>query len=248
MYLKITLSSSFEDKKIKLPLQYNYYIQSMIYRLLEKEMAYFLHEKGFELGKRRFKMFCFSQLIGNYKIDKEDKEIIFDDQVDLYVSSPMDEFLIQLSNSFLLNDDIKLYNNSLVVRNVKSGRDAFEGNKVIVQTLSPITVYSTLYKAEGSKYTCYYSPIDKEFSNLIKENVCKKYKAYFKKEPCSSQFFILPIGKTKLHVLNYKGVLIKGYSGRFALEGDRELIELALNTGIGGKNSQGFGYIKILGT
>ncbi|SDZ39290.1 CRISPR-associated endoribonuclease Cas6 [Proteiniborus ethanoligenes] len=245
MYLKVILSS-FEGEKIKLPLQYNYYVQSMIYKLLEKEMAEFLHEKGFELEKRRFKMFCFSQLMGNYKIYREKKEIVFDSQVDLYISSPMEEFLAQLSNSFLLNDNIKLCNNALVVKSVKIEKYSFEDTKVVVQTLAPVTVYSTLYKADGGKFTCYYNPIDKEFKKLVADNIYKKYKAYFEKEPINKEFSITAIGKPKLHVLNYKGILIKGYSGRFVLEGDRELIKLALNSGLGSKNSQGFGFIKLV--
>jgi len=54
------------------------------------------------------------------------------------------------------------------------------------------------------------------------------------------------MGKNRLHVLTYKGTLIKGYSGRFVLEGDQNLIELALSSGLGSKNSQGFGYIKLI--
>lgn len=245
MYLKVTLASA-EGEHIKLPIQYNYYVQSMIYKLLEKEMADFLHRKGFELGKRQFKMFCFSQLIGSYKIIGEIKKIIFDNQVDLYISSPMDDFLTQLSNSFLLNTHITLDKNVLSVKEIKVGKNSLDDDKVTVRTLSPITVYSTLYKPEGGKYTCYYNPRDKEFKKLTVENMYKKYRAYFSEEPEDRDFSIIPVSKTRLHVLNYKGTLIKGYSGRFVLKGSQDLIKLALNSGLGSKNSQGFGYIKVV--
>lgn len=245
MYIKLKLSS-IDGKEIRLPIQYNYYIQSMIYKLLEERMSDFLHEKGFELGKRQFKMFCFSQLIGNYRICKENKEITFANEVDLYISSPMLEFLTQLSNSLLLSNHITLSNENLFVKSLEVKNELINSDKVIVRTLSPITVYSTLYRAEGGKYTCYYSPKDKEFGKLVSENIIKKYVAYLKKEPVTKQFCIKPIGKSRLHVLTYKGTLIKGYSGKFILDGEKELIELALVSGLGSKNAQGFGYIKLL--
>lgn len=191
-------------------------------------------------------MFCFSQLIGKYKILKETKEIVFNDKIDLYITSPMIEFLTQLSNSLILNDYVVLSNEKLIVKSVEIKSKSVIGNKAKVRVLSPITVYSTLYRAEGGKYTCYYAPRDKEFAKLITENLIKKYKAYYKKDPASKAFNIKPMGKNRLHVLTYKGTLIKGYSGRFVLEGDQNLIELALSSGLGSKNSQGFGYIKLI--
>lgn len=245
MYIKLTLSS-LDGKEIRLPIHYNYYIQSMIYSLLEERMSDFLHEKGFELGKRKFKMFCFSQLIGNYKIYKENNEIVFDNGVDLHISSPIIEFLTQLSNSFLLSSYITLSNEKLFVKSLEIKNELVNSDKVIVRTLSPITVYSTLYRAEGGKYTCYYSPKDKEFGKLVSENMAKKYMAYLKEEPINKQLYIKPIGKSCLHVLTYKGTIIKGYTGKFVLEGDKSLIELSLVSGLGSKNAQGFGYIKLL--
>lgn len=245
MYLKITFLP-IDEKGVRLPIQYNYYVQSMIYKLLDEKMANFLHERGFELRKRQFKMFCFSQLIGNYKILKETKEIVFTDQIDLYISSPMMEFLTQLSNSLLLNDYVVLSDEKLIVKSVEIKKESVKGNKVMVRVLSPVTVYSTLYRPEGGKYTCYYAPKDKEFTKLISENMIKKYIAYYKKEPSNKEFNIKPIGKNRLHVLSYKGTLVKGYSGRFILEGGQSLIELALSSGLGSKNSQGFGYIKLM--
>jgi CRISPR-associated endoribonuclease Cas6 len=41
----------------------------------------------------------------------------------------------------------------------------------------------------------------------------------------------------------YKGTWIEGWVGRFLLEGPSELLRLALEAGLGAKNSQGFGYV-----
>lgn len=245
MYLTVTLSSP-KGKEIKLPIQYNYYVQGMIYDLLDDKMANFIHKQGFESGNRQFRMFCFSRLIGDYKIDKGNNEIIFNKEIELYISSPMKSFLTQLSNSFLLNESVRLGKEELIIKKVDIGRNILDKNRISVRALSPITVYSTLYKPDGSKYTCYFGPRDKEFGELIYKNVLKKYNAYFHDEPKNKDFSIIPVGKTKLHVVTYKGFVIKGYSGKFIIEGDLGLLEHALNTGLGSKNSQGFGYIKLL--
>jgi CRISPR-associated endoribonuclease Cas6 len=42
----------------------------------------------------------------------------------------------------------------------------------------------------------------------------------------------------------YTGTWIEGWVGRFLLEGPPELLRLALDAGLGAKNSQGFGYVE----
>ncbi|WP_448575536.1 CRISPR-associated endoribonuclease Cas6, partial [Thermomicrobium sp.] len=42
----------------------------------------------------------------------------------------------------------------------------------------------------------------------------------------------------------YKGTWIEGWTGRFLIEGPPEYLRLALEAGLGAKNSQGFGYVE----
>lgn len=44
----------------------------------------------------------------------------------------------------------------------------------------------------------------------------------------------------------YKGTVIKAWEGTFRLLGPQELVELAYDTGLGAKNSQGFGCFELL--
>lgn len=60
-----------DSDKVVLPIQYNHMVQGMIYSILDAELAYFLHEKGFQNQKRTFKMFSFSRLKGSYTLDKK---------------------------------------------------------------------------------------------------------------------------------------------------------------------------------
>jgi len=58
------------------------------------------------------------------------------------------------------------------------------------------------------------------------------------------EFTIQPISNVNLNIVYYKDFLIKGYSGKYKIRGDKRLLELALDAGVGSKNSQGFGCIE----
>ncbi|RKX92249.1 MAG: CRISPR-associated endoribonuclease Cas6, partial [Spirochaetes bacterium] len=43
------------------------------------------------------------------------------------------------------------------------------------------------------------------------------------------------------------GTIIKGWTGTFVLNGNRKILKLAYYTGLGSKNSQGFGMFEVVG-
>ena len=57
---------------------------------------------------------------------------------------------------------------------------------------------------------------------------------------------IEPIGENKMSIINYKGFIIKGYMGRFYMKGPKILLQMGVEAGIGSKNSQGLGCVKII--
>lgn len=229
-----------------LPIQYNHIVQGMIYDSLKEELADFLHEKGFEKGKRSFKMFTFSRLIGNYAIDKEKGNIIFKDTISLIISSPYDEFCSSLATSLLLKKSIRLGNTDLELVQSIIEKDSITENNIIVQTMSPIVTYSTFLRPDGRKYTCYFQPGEADYNQLIESNLKKKYEAFYKNSAPEGNFYIKYLHQPKMSVMNYKQTVIKGYSGRFALSGPIPLLQMAIDSGLGSKNSQGFGCIKLV--
>ena len=86
------------QKDIVLPIHYNHVIQgfiysmidrepirdieydgskgSFIYSMIDRELSGFLHNKGYGDG-RKFKLFCFSNIIGKSRIDGESGSIVF---------------------------------------------------------------------------------------------------------------------------------------------------------------------------
>ncbi|MEA1913641.1 MAG: hypothetical protein U9N06_07465 [candidate division WOR-3 bacterium] len=52
------------DENVEIPVNYNYLVQSFIYHNISEKLSVFLHNKGYKYGKRLFKMFTFSRLLG----------------------------------------------------------------------------------------------------------------------------------------------------------------------------------------
>jgi len=231
-------------EKIVVPTNYNELIQGAIYRNISNDLAKFLHEKGFVLSKRRFKLFTFSRLLGNYVFDRRHGKFVYSGDVKLLISSPVKRFVKELANTILKKGFITLGENRLRVVEMAFPLIPHFDKEVKIRTLSPITVYSTLLTADGKKKTYYYSPWESEFSKLLDQNAKKKY-FILKKRKLKSSLSIKPL-RVKEVVVIYKGFVIKGWIGTFILSGPKSLIKTVYEAGLGPKNSQGFGMFEVM--
>lgn len=244
--MRISLSLTAKNK-IKLPVSYNYYIQSLVYNYIDDKLSKFLHDEGYAVGKRRFKLFTFSRIEGKVKFDREEKAFLVDIPFGIIISSPIEHFVQSLAENMVRSDLIMLCNQRLYLESINVYFIPELKPEIAIRMLSPVTVYSTLEAPDGRKKTYYFSPFEKEFSQLLEENLRKKYKALYQMEPDGLSFSIEPLGIGKKHekIIDYKGTVIKGWMGKYKLKGSPELIKLAYDTGLGAKNSQGFGCFEI---
>ena len=252
MRIKITLTS---EEKINLPKSYNHILQGFIYEhILDPVLRKLLHNRGFIYEKRKFKFFTFSRLLG--KFNSLGEEFQFTSPVDLIISSPKNEILQNLVEGFFKKDKILLGKNEVFIESISlMPRISFD-NEVIIKMLSPLTVYSTLQKSDGSKKTYYYSPFEEEFNKLIKENLKKKYEACFLEKPNNFDFEISPfkvrpqdekiIIYDKKSKYQSKPTVIKAWMGLYKLKGNPDLIQLSYDCGLGSKNSLGFGCWEVV--
>ncbi len=244
MYCKLTISSS---KEIVLPFQYNHIIQALLYNFInDKEYSNFIHNKGYTYNNRSFKLFCFSNILTKpIKIDKQAKKFVFPEEISICISCVDSEFLKYIFQSFAVSEkELRLSNNQAHISNVFFRQDIQNYEEEMeVKTLSPITVYSTLFSTDGKKKTYYYNPNEDEFSENIRKNLIKKYCAFYNEEPKELSFSIKPIGRIMERIVIYKGFVIKAHSGSFKISGSLDLKKIAFSSGLGSKNSQGFGFI-----
>ncbi|SKC49436.1 CRISPR-associated endoribonuclease Cas6 [Maledivibacter halophilus] len=243
------LICQFEFKgKLTLPIHYNHMIQGLIYNSLTDEaLRSFLHEVGFKNGKRKYKMFTYSRLLGKYEINKKDKTIMFESPIKLHISSLVDDFVNNLSTTLFKSNKLFLGNKEIHLASINTEYPIFKNREAKIEMLSPIVTYSSI-KIDGKNKTVYYSPLDSIFSEKIKENLIRKYTAIHGEEPEDDEFVIKYVGtkEPKKSVIRYHNTIINGYNGRYLLKGNPDLIRLAYFVGIGSKNSQGFGCFRLL--
>jgi len=252
MRLTITLQP-LKNEKAPLPLQYNYPLQSFIYHHISLKLADFLHNQGYSYGKRRFKLFTFSRINGRFQIQREKEEIVFTGPIHFHISSPVKDFIEQFAEDLARVPEVSINSNSFVITSIEVHFQPAISGSLIIRMLSPVTVYSTLSTADGRKKTYYYSPFEDEFSQLIRNNLIKKYQAFYDNSAPATDFEISPLGVTKNaeKIIKYKPkdasyTLIKGWMGHYQLQGSPELISLAYDSGLGSKNPQGFGMFEIM--
>ncbi len=239
MQIKLSFIS---NKNIILPIHYNNILQGFIYNNMDERLAEFLHEKGFEFKGRNFKFFSFSRILT--KGVKEGRSLNFGKSIDFVVSSPLEEFCQSISNNMLFSDRLRIGRNYVRFKNLEVLDSSVEGNSLIVSTLSPIVTYSTFIKPNGKKYTQYFRTSNENFYKLIRENLLKKYNIFYKEDQEDVDFSIELIGEEMTNLVYYKKTIVKGISGKFRLEADKKILDLALSTGLGSKNSQGFGLVQ----
>lgn len=242
--MKIKIEISFSGELV-LPQHYNNIIQAVIYKWINDDnYRDFIHNEGYRYEKRNYKLFSFSKLFGKFSINRERGTITFYDKLYLYLSAMDERFLQYLANGIISSEKIILKGKEAFVTSIEVIREEPK-EELLVYTLSPITVSSTAMIGENKK-TYYYTPMEKEFSEMIRKNLTKKIIAFTGSEPDNLDFEIKKAGdKLKESVLSYKGFVIKGWNGEFLLKGSKEIMSAALNSGLGSKNSQGFGFIMI---
>ncbi len=245
--MRIRIEFESERGSIELPIHYNHLVQALIYRNIDPKVSKFIHEKGYELGKRRFKLFTFSRLYGkSFKKISKDK-FKFETPLKLWIASPKNEILESLAEQLIKKSLVNIGGNKLFFSAIQVEMPKKYKEEMTIKTLSPIVIYSTLIKKDGKKKTYYYNPWEKEFSELIEKNLIKKYVILNNKnKPRYKHYFLiepLKVSKKDEVIVKFKGTIIKGWKGLYKIRISKDLFYIAMDAGLGSKNSQGFGMI-----
>lgn len=235
---------------VELPVHYGHLVQGMLYHGMDNPLlSRYLHEQGFQFEKRTFKLFTFSRLMGQkVHFNHTKKRLLLSPPLRLVVCSPIPFILQELGTGLLRQGKVRIGQTWLNVKEIATTQPHVETDRIQVRMLSPMAVYSTLPTADGRKYTYYYSPFEPKFNQIAGANLLKKHLLVHGEPPLSELFTIRPLQVTeKDHkITRYKGFIVKGWMGTYELQGDPNLLEIALTTGLGAKNSQGYGCCELL--
>ena len=249
MRIKITCDIG---KGIRLPINYNYFLTGVIYQFLKEsdpEYAHFLHQDGYEVENRRFKLFTFSQLMARRKIQND--QIHFGSPLTWYISSSQEQFLANFAASLMQTGILQIERHKMQVQDVEVLRPPRFGPQMTFRCLSPITM-STKRERADQLATHYCLHDDPQFSELVRQNLIRKYEGVHQHPPTEKSFAMTfdqaYIDKNKGRVtrlVDFKGTKIRGILSPFHVIGSPELIHIGYECGFGDKNSMGFGMVEV---
>lgn len=238
---------------VTLPINYNHLLVGVIYRFLKAsnpEYASFLHDDGYFFAGKHFKLFTFSQLMA------ERREIIkgqihFGSVLSWYVSSPVERFLSHFADTLLTEGTLSVGQYQLEVKDVSVPRLPRFQPDMHFRCLSPI-VMTTIREHNGKPSMYYCRPDDSALSDLIRQNLLRKYETIYGRPPRDDTLNFTFDGRyiQRRHgrvtrLVDYKGIKIKGVMCPFRVSGSVALIQTGYACGFGDKNSAGFGMVEI---
>jgi CRISPR-associated endoribonuclease Cas6 len=243
MRLKLYLGQ--RHQPFEVPAHYNYFVQSLIYRHLDEHLATLLHDSGFGEGTKRFRYFTFSRLMGDFQ--REGDRLIFPRGALLYIASPNSAFLESLVLHLLAQGELRISDARIPLRKIETVPSPAYQPEVILRAISPITLRETL-RQPGERYTYYYTPQEPDFSERIISNLREKVRIWHGRDIPPGDAACLPYAvdrERNFHMVNFKGTWVKGWSGLYRFRAPREYFEMALDAGLGERNSGGFGCVEV---
>jgi len=250
--MRIQLRFEPVTEKLALPIHYNHLVQGLIYRSLDKALARWLHDEGYPRGKRRFKLFTFSRLLSpRRQYDPQTRTLTLWGPITLKVGSVETEILESLAVYLVRHREFRLNGTLCRFVAVEVEMPPEVQGPVPVKTLSPITVYRTLYTREGKRKTYYFTPYEGEFAELLLANLRRKAEAYRSQHPDTplpplEAGAIRALKPRKEVITRFKNTVIKAWTGLFELHLPEPYFTLAYDAGLGAKNSQGFGMVEVV--
>ena len=229
------------DEPLTLPINYNSIIQGIIYHSctkIDKEYTKELHDYGINSDDtNKFKLFCFSNLYGTYKI--ENKKITFSNSIFFEIRS-IDPYFIHTVYEGMNKYGIK-FGDRLVKPNLRLENKVIQETSIQIKMLSPIIAF----KNNDENKKDYLSPMDNEFIPYLQNNFIRKYNTYYNDDPNEINIEVIDVSHKDKCVTQFKNLYLTGWSGLYYIEGTPENLTFLYNVGLGSKNSQGFGLFDI---
>lgn len=238
MQITVHLNAS----EIVLPLAACETVQGLLYRAISQDPVYArkVHETGRSFDGRKFKLFTFGELVGRYTV--ENSRIFYSNGVQLTVRAA-DPYMIQLLLQYFQKDrQVQLGDNTVTVSEALLEDTHIFGERVQVRTLSPVTVYVT----EEDGRTVYFSPENPRFCEGIVSNARRKWASWRGSEDgFSLQVRTVENARYIKRATRFKTTFITAWHGPLLLEGAPQVLDFLYHTGLGSKNSQGFGMFEV---
>ena len=251
--VRVKLILTARKQGAELPLNYQHAVASFIYAALaggSAEFASRLHDVGYRMDGRSFKLFTFSRLNTTKALAREDKLILEDPEISLQVSSPVGEFIEHLISGLSRQRGLQIAGINFEMVRAELVPPPIFHERMKFRALSPITETTN-----GEREHPTFLSLTDDWSEIIQRNLMRKYQALHGRAPedarlvwAWNQSYIAKAESrgSRLSVLaDVHGIKIRGWLAPFIVEGSRELIKLGYEAGFGARNSMGFGMAEV---
>jgi CRISPR-associated endoribonuclease Cas6 len=250
-----------------LPVNYQYPLSAAIYRIIQQadeKYSAFLHNEGYKLNGKSFKLFSFSDLRVPFRI-QGDRLHINGSPASLIISFHIDEAATNFIKGLFINQQLeiadKISRTPFSVTNVQLLPDSFAfvrhtEPEVVLQPLSPLVVGR---KNSKGNYD-YLNPADPDFNEWFIHNWIEKYKAINGNSTTDAEAMrsriciqlLTPGQEIRSRLITIKAFTpeqtqIRGFTKfRMKVKAPKPLLELAMNAGMGLYNAQGMGCVEVI--
>lgn len=266
MRFHLTLSTT--EYKPVIPINYQYPLSAVIYRIIESadaDYSSFLHNKGY--GKtgslKKFKLFTFSDIQAPFCI-QGDRLLLKADTLHITVCFHMPAAAEKFIQGLFMNQQIEIADRKsravFTVQQVEAETDwrnhasIQEGiAEVLLQPMSPMVVGRKNAKGNYD----YLAPDDPDFIAMLLSNWKEKFTALHGSEKAESVFMHVNIqvvfysNPPRSRLITIKAdtpaeTKIRGFTNfRLKVRGEQEPLELLFNAGVGIHNSLGMGSVDL---
>lgn len=262
--MRLKLKLRVKESSAVIPVNYQYYFSAAIYLLLKfgsPEFSKFLHDIGFQLSGKKFKLFVFGVEFKKMKINNS-RIILIEPEIYLTISSPLIDSFI---HNFVIGSfekqsiSINYLNDSttLDIVQIESLPEPVFQNEMNFRLISPLTL-STVREQNGKRQPYYFRYDDEDLVRVLRNNLLNKYKVINNKELIEDNFQF-EFDSEEINRKNGKvsklitiaentpqQTRVKAIQCNFKVKANPELIKIGYDCGFGEKNSMGFGLGEIV--
>jgi len=236
---------------LRVPINYNAWLVSAIYHWLSlssQDYADFLHNEGYRLAKRVYKLFCFSQLqIKKRRVDG-DWLYLDSNSFSWCLSSAKGEFIGHLVAGLEKSPELTIAGVRAAAHRVERVPEPALKTPVRFVCLCPIT--ASIWDCHSDRNPTRYLEPGEKFVEAIRVNLTRKFQLLYGRRATDDRLSIdfdadyTARKKTITKLVDFKGIKVRGVFCPFTAGGGEELIRVGYECGFGEKNSIGFGMVE----
>lgn len=226
---------------------YNHRMQTVLYNMMskiDKNKAMKLHDEGFKIDNKRFKLFNFSLFFMKYETTEEGIKVKKGSKVKLILSGKS-EIIKTIIHGFIKAQQFKFYDTTLKLEDMLDDKKFNFSKVMLYKVRTPIV--ESIFDAETKKII-YLNTLNQEYYKALAFNLMRKYELVYGEKYNGELYFdienVLNVRKKYIRVKN--GYLVGYYNFELFVEAEPKMQMVSYFLGFGQNNSLGMGMVSYI--